>query len=321
MAKPPLRLIPASELGSLPPTEWLGLTKFIARGLNVVFGPSGSYKSFYTLDACLRIAQSQPVIYIAGEGVGGLHRRVCAWSEHNKRPAGQAYFVGRAIDLRNNEQVKQFCEVAVSIKPAVVVFDTLARCIPGADENSAKDMGLAIANTDRVRDVLKTTPIWIHHTNKKESSERGSGAVRGAADNMVEIFPNGDGSIRVSCSKSKDEPTWTDEQLSFMPVLNSGVLVPTIGYATLQYSDQEIRILDFLKLETFKTSGAKIIQIVNALNIPERTIYRLLSHLKTDCQIDQDKKGDPYFITDEGRETVRQRTAKSSDTTEIEVEQ
>jgi hypothetical protein len=320
MANQPLRLISAAELGDLPPTEWLGVTKFVAKGLNVVFGPSGSFKSFYALDACLRVAQSHPIIYIAGEGVGGLHRRVAAWCDHNKTGAGQAYFVGRAINLRDNDQVKHFCDVAKDLKPAMVVFDTLARCVPGAEENSARDMGLAIANTDRIRDELQTTPVWIHHTNRREQGERGSGAVRGAADNMIEVFPNGDGSIRVSCSKSKDQEKWVDEQLSFLSVLNSGVLIPTSGYAALTYSDQEIRILEFLSLETFTQAGAKVNQMVNSLNIPERTIYRMLSHLKSDCQITQSKSGDPYHLTDDGRATIGHRSATSPDIMEIIVE-
>ena len=320
MSQSPLRLIPASELGDLPPTERLGVTKFVVGGLNVVFGPSGSYKSFYALDASLRIAQTRPVIYIAGEGVGGLNKRVLAWCEHNKCGPGNAHFLGRAVNLLDVRQVNNLCEVAALLKPALIVFDTLARCIPGADENSARDMGLAIASTDRIRDSLQTTPVWLHHSNRKERGERGSGAVRGAADNMIEVFPNGDGSIRVSCSKSKDEEHWTDEQLSFLPVLKSGVLIPTTGYAALEYSDLELRILDFLSLGTFQTSGARALQIMNALNIPERTIYRLLSHLKADCQINQSKKGDPYYLTDSGRDTLLHYTAKPSDITEIEVE-
>lgn len=316
-----LRLIPASELGDLPPTERLGLTKFVAGGLNVVFGPSGCYKSFYTLDAALRIAQSQPVIYVVGEGLGGIHRRVQAWCEHNQSPAGQSYFVSREINLLDKSDVGKFGAIADPVKPSMIVFDTLARCMVGGDENSARDMGLAVASVSLLQQGLKAAVTWVHHTNKAERGERGSGALRGASDAMIEIFPNGDGSIRVSCSKSKDDEPWIDEQYSFLPVLKSGVLVPTVGYATLKYSDQEIRILDFLALETFKTAGARSSQIMNALNIPDRTVYRLLSHLKTDCQINQAKSGDPYHLTDEGRETLRHHAAKPTDTTEIEVEQ
>lgn len=321
MPAPPLRLIPASELGDLPPTERLGTTKFVAGGLNVVFGPSGCYKSFYTLDACLRIAQSQPIVYVVGEGLGGIHRRVSAWCEHNKSGPGLAYFLSKEVNLMDMTEVKKFGALAYPVKPAMVVFDTLARCLLGGDENSAKDMGLAVASSAFLQQTLQSTVSWVHHSNRAERGERGSGALRGASDTMIEIFPNGDGSIRVSCSKSKDDQPWADEQYSFLPVLKSGVLIPTVGYASLQYSDLEIRILEFLKLKTFETSGARALQMVNALNIPERTIYRLLSHLKTDCQIDQDKKGDPYRITDEGKDTLRHYSAIDTDTVEIEVEQ
>lgn len=320
MAKRSLRLISASELATLPPTEWLGTTKFVKRGLNVVFGPSGSYKSFYVLDACLRVAQSKPIIYIAGEGVGGLHRRVSAWCEHNASGPGHAYFVSRAVNLLDRAQVQEFCVLSQPIQPAIVVFDTLARCIPGADENSARDMGLAIASTDHINDSLKTTPIWIHHSNKAERGERGSGAVRGASDNMIEIYPNGDGSIRISCSKSKDEERWADQQFSFQSVLDSGVLIPSVGYATFQYSDQEIRILDFLSLPTFKPAGARVVQIMNSLSITERTIYRLLSHLKHDDLISQGKAGDPYYLTDAGSAILRSHQKTDPEITEIQVE-
>lgn len=320
MAQSSLRLIPASQLGDLPPTERLGVTKFVAGGLNVVFGPSGCYKSFYTLDASLRIAQSRPIVYVVGEGLGGIHRRVQAWCEYNQLGPGASYFVDREINLLDTAEVKILCQSAIKLNPALVIFDTLARCIPGGDENSAKDMGLAVRSANLIQRTLNTAVNWVHHSNRAERGERGSGALRGASDVIIEIFPNGDGSIRVSSSKSKDDEPWPDEQYSFLPVLHSGVLVPTVGYTSLKYSDLEIRILDFLKLKTFETSGARTLQIVNALNIPERTIYRLLSHLKADCQIDQHKKGDPYYITDEGKDTLCRYSATAVDITEIIVE-
>jgi predicted transcriptional regulator len=323
VANPPLRLIPADKLAELPPTEILGTTRFVARGLNVVFGPSGAYKSFYTLDASLRIAQTQPIVYVAAEGVGGLYRRVAAWCEHNQCGPGLAYFVDREVNLLSSEQVAAFGKCAAGVKPVMVVFDTLARCIPGGDENSAKDMGVAVQAAGVLQRGLKAAVSWIHHSNRAERGERGSGALRGASDSMIEIFPNGDGSIRVSCSKSKDEEPWVGEQLSFKPVGRSGVLVPTIGYAAFEYSEMEVRILEFLSLSTFKTAGARVQQIVNALNIPERSVYRLLSHLKQDEMISQGKQGDPFRLTEEGSAKlcqVKSGSAKSPEIMEIVVE-
>lgn len=286
----------------------------------MVFGPSGCYKSFYSLDASLRIAQSRPVVYIVGEGLGGIHRRVQAWCEHNQSGPGESYFIDHEINLLDSASVKALGNASASVKPAMFVFDTLARCLIGGDENSAKDMGIAIHSASLLQHALHSAVSWIHHSNRAERGERGSGALRGASDSMVEMYPNGDGSVRVSCSKSKDDEPWIEEQYSFLPVGQSGVLVPTVGYASLTYSDQEIRILEFLNLGTFSGAGARVLQIVNALNIPERTIYRLLSHLKSEAQISQDSKGDPFRITDEGQYTLRQHRKQPPDIAEIEVE-
>lgn len=326
MAQPPLRLISAAQLRELPGTEYIGTTKFVAGGLNVVFGPSGAYKSFLTLDAALRIAQSKPVVYIAAEGVGGLHRRVEAWCEHNKLNAGLSYFLDREVNLLDLAEVKLLAQSANDVKPQMVVFDTLARCIPGGDENSAKDMGIAVRSARFLQRHLNTAVSWVHHSNRAEKGERGSGALRGAADSMIEVFPNGDGSIKVSCSKTKDEEPWAEQQYRFLPVgeTKSGVLVPSVGYAVMEYSEQEYRILDFLALDTFTTSGARVAQIVNALNIPERTIYRLLSHLKREGQIKHGRRGDPFFLSEGGKDTLLSAgklSATDTEVAEIEFEQ
>jgi predicted transcriptional regulator len=320
VANPPLRLIPADKLGDLPPTEILGSTRFIARGLNVVFGASGAFKSFYTLDAALQIAQSAPVVYVAAEGSGGLHRRVTAWCEHYEQPPGQLYFACHEVNLLDLVQVKGLVTVAAPLKPALIVFDTLARCIPGGDENSAKDMGVAVRNSAIIQRELNTAIAWIHHTNRAERGERGSGAIRGAADAMIELSANGDSVIRVSCSKLKDDEPWVTEELRFLPVGDSGVLVENYGDAA-KFSAVEIQILEFLSLDVFETSGAQARQIMNGLNISDRHIYRMLSHLKRDLTLTHDSKGDPYRLTDKGRSIILQRTAKPARVLNLVVNQ
>lgn len=306
---PSLKLIPADQLGELPPTEILSSTRLIARGLNVVFGASGAFKSFYTLDAALTIAQLSPVVYVAAEGAGGLFRRVSAWCEHNDQPPGQLHFACAEINLLDPASIKSLITASEPIKPALVVFDTLARCIPGGDENSAKDMGLAVRNSAIIQRQLQTAITWIHHTNRAERGERGSGAIRGAADAMIELTANGDSVIRVSCSKLKDDEPWITEELRFLPVADSGVLVANFG-DTSKFSAIELQILEFLSLEIFDPVGAKANQITNGLNISDRHIYRMLSHLKQELTLTHDSKGDPYRLTDKGKLLVRQRTAK-----------
>lgn len=306
-----IKLVPATDLANLPPTEILGDTRLIARGLNVVFGASGAFKSFYTLDAALSIAQTAPVIYVAAEGAGGLFKRVSAWCVHNDQSVGQLYFICEEVNLLDPARVKQLIEVSQPKKPVLMVFDTLARCIPGGDENSAKDMGLAVRNSALIQRSLNSAIAWIHHTNRADRGERGSGAIRGAADAMIELAANGDNVIRVSCSKLKDDEPWVTEEMKFLPVDLSGVLIPNNSLDTSKLSATEVQILEFLSLDVFETSGAKAGQIINALNISERNIYRLLSHLKRELTLTHDSKGDPYRLTDKGRKLACKTSAKS----------
>lgn len=306
----PVRLISADQLRELPPTEILSGTRLIARGLNVIFGASGAFKSFYTLDAALTIAQSLPVIYVAAEGVGGMYKRVAAWCEHNDLPTGQLHFVCEEVNLLDAAHVNALMTAAAPVNPALIIFDTLARCIPGGDENSAKDMGLAVRNSAIIQRQLNTAIAWIHHTNRADRGERGSGAIRGAADAMIELSANGDNIIRVTCSKLKDDDPWAMEDLRFLPVANSGVLTPAFGGDSAKLSAQEMQILEFLALSIFETSGAKALQIVNGVNVPERKIYHILSHLKRELHIEHDSRGDPYRLTESGKRLLCKTSLK-----------
>lgn len=309
---PPIKLISASQLADLPPTETLGDTKFIARGFNIVFGASGAFKSFYVLGSALSVAQSAPVVYVAAEGAGGLHRRVAAWCDYYDQPPGNLNFICQEVNLLSDAQVRNLIGLIAPLKPALTVFDTLARCIPGGDENSAKDMGIAIHHSAMIQRGVNCAITWVHHANRAERGERGSGAMRGAADAMLELTANGDNVIRVICSKMKDADAWPSEELRFHQVGESGVLITDDDPDTSRLSAPEMQILEFLSLDVFETAGAKALQIVNGLNISERHIYRMLSHLKRELTLSHDSKGDPYRLTDKGKFIVRQRTAKKS---------
>jgi hypothetical protein len=70
----------------------------------------------------------------------------------------------------------------------MVVIDTLARAMPGADENSAQEVGVVIAECDWLKDELDTTAMLVHHSGKDESKgARGTSALRGAWDAAFEI--------------------------------------------------------------------------------------------------------------------------------------
>ena len=64
-----------------------------------------------------------------------------------------------------------------------MVFDTLAHCFGGNDENSAEDMGAFIQDCDAIKQRTGATVIVVHHSGKnEEAGARGSSALRGALD-------------------------------------------------------------------------------------------------------------------------------------------
>lgn len=314
MADKSPRLFTAAQLKELRPPEILDGTKFVARGFNVVFGASGAYKSFYVLGAALRLAQSIPVVYLAAEGAGGLSARVEAWCDYHKLPPGDIQFVCEEVNLRETAAVAALGRTIGPLKPQMLTIDTMARCMVGGDENSAKDVGMAIHGCTQLQRVLSTAVCLIHHSNRADRGERGSGALRGAADTMIEVVAGGDGLIRVSCSKSKDTELWETENYTFHQINRSGVLLPAADSATVSLSltPVERQIIEFLGLSVFDSIGAQVQQVVNALNISERHVYRLLSGLKNRGIAQHAKKGLPMNLTDIGLELLHANGDKLS---------
>ena len=93
----------------------------------------------------------------------------------------------------------------------------------GGDENSAKDVGRFIAAVDELRSVYKCASLTVHHTGKDGEDERGSSALRGAADAMLAPKPDGAG-VKLACVKQKDAAPFDPWRLHLEVVQDSCVL-------------------------------------------------------------------------------------------------
>ncbi len=219
---PRFALEPLADIAPILTGSWLIKGLLPSHGLAVVYGPPGCGKSFVTLDAALHVAAGRSwagckgkaggVVYIASEGGAGFRKRVAAarW-EHRIDPAAPFALVTTAPNLgiaqgdvpdlvRSIREQSQ----ALGWQPAVVVLDTLARSIPGADENSARDVGFFIANADAIARELEVVVIVVHHAGKSvERGMRGSSALHGAADAEWEVSA-GDAGRLVKVVKMKD---------------------------------------------------------------------------------------------------------------------
>jgi uncharacterized protein YjhX (UPF0386 family) len=298
---PSSRIIHVSELKNLLPAEWLINGMLPKRALCELHGASGSGKSFFALHLAATLAVEGAVLYVAAEGASGYNGRVEAWQEANDHKDIKLYFMLSEVNLFDREEVLSFIEEAQSLTPILIVFDTLARCMIGGDENSAKDMGIVVQSCDLIRHKLETTVLVVHHTGKSGGDERGSSALRGGCDSMIELV-NHNEIITVSSSKLKDGKPFDTLHFRMEERGDSVVLVHTDAKASGQknLTKSERQILDMLELDIFRTAGANTKRIRENTGMAPSTTDRVLSALKNKGYITQSKKGEPYFISEAG---------------------
>ncbi len=308
---PPVKwkLLSAQQVLDLSPIQWLIENEIPEGGLTVLYGDSGSGKSFLALDYALRIAQESNVVYVAGEGLGGYPDRLLAWGNHNKQSFGGFHLIDDAISMLDEIAVATFIEVIAPLKPKLIVIDTLARAMLGGDENSARDMGLFIDACNRIQHELGAAVLVVHHTGKNRSGERGSSALRGGADSMIEMS-NEDGLISVSCAKSKDREPFKTRYMWLVKVAtrderDSCVLLPAEKVVlTDKLTDSQERALDVLSWETFSKAGCSARILAEQAKIPSGSVYRVLNALMKLGHVTQSSKGEPYFISESGSKAL-----------------
>jgi len=189
--------------------------------LSAMIGKEATYKSFIVLDMALSIATGEPfqghpvkrgdVVYVAGEGSGGIRNRIDAWMrQHDCALPDTFHLLSEAVYLLQEGEVKELINAvdALPEKPKLVIVDTLARAIQGGDENSAKDMGSLISACDALRTTFGAHILLVHHENKK-GGIRGSTSLPGAIDTGIDIDRDGE-IVTLTCSKQKDSDHFPD---------------------------------------------------------------------------------------------------------------
>ena len=222
-------------LMNMPPIEWAvgqgddGL--ITAHGLSMIYGPPGSGKSFISLDMALCQAhgidwqgietKQGDVLYIAGEGVGGLGKRVKAWkSTHGLGTSGHFHMLPLAVNMRDQAEVEKLIRSIDRLdrKWTAVYIDTLARAMLGADENSSTETGLVISAADAIRNHVQCAVVFVHHSGKAvERGSRGSSAILGAVDTSV-VVSKDESYITMRVEKQKDAEPMADITLEMTPI-------------------------------------------------------------------------------------------------------
>lgn len=98
---PERRWLTEEEHDQLPPGEYLIDQEIPTDGITVLYGQSGSGKTFVALDYGMRIAQSKPVMFVPAEDSAGLALRRRAWRGFHQNTTGTIYTWPEEVNLMN----------------------------------------------------------------------------------------------------------------------------------------------------------------------------------------------------------------------------
>ena len=209
----------AAEIAARPPGKWWIKGLIPEAKIGAIFGASGSGKSFCVIDLMAHLSlgwdwrgmkgRKGNVLYVAAEGGTGIGKRIKAWCQHHNVPETALditiLLVAPNIMLRDDIE-----ELVVAIKAAGgfahIVLDTYAQVTPGANENTAEDMGLALSHCAAIGDATDAQMHLVHHSGKDASKgARGWSGINAALDYSIEVTRDPDTNYReMRVTKMKD---------------------------------------------------------------------------------------------------------------------
>jgi hypothetical protein len=173
----------------------------------VLFGDAGSKKTYAAIDAavCVTLGKQwldfetvQGTALFIDEEMGQryLSLRISeALRGHLADENTPIFYTSLAgFNLRQAEDAEELFQLILSTKARIVVIDAMMDVIPGADENSVKDVAPVIKVLKHIADVSKAAIVLIHHANKS-GGYRGSTAIKGGVDLMLEVKSNQESEI------------------------------------------------------------------------------------------------------------------------------
>jgi hypothetical protein len=302
-------LLNATALQALPDPEPLIADTLDQGTVALLYGKWGTYKSFLALDWAASVATGHPwqgraterrrVLYVAAEGAFGFKSRVAAWQAgwHTRIGDDDLAILPHPVNLTRPGEVAELAALIAWGRYGFVVLDTLARCMVGADENSAQDCGVVV---DTLVQLRRATPhgrgvvLGVHHTGKDGKTFRGSSAFEAGADTVYSMTRDG-GAVTLDREKRKDGPE-TDEhelQLDLIDGTASGVL--SRRHQGGGNTDRHDRLFSTYR-QHFSTTGASRADLRRVADMSDGTFYRAVNDLlKRGLLVNQGTDARPFY--------------------------
>lgn len=210
--------VPIYDLSLAPPMDWI-IKGVLPRGeLGVLFGASGSGKTFVALDLAFAIVRGTPwrerrtargrVVVIAAEGGAGIGKRGEAYARfHDFDLRGlELHVITAAPNFLDSDDISEVMAEIKNIGPVdVIITDTFAQVTPGANENTSEDVGRALANLKLLHEATGAMNLVVAHAGKDLSKGvRGWSGLKAAADVQIEVLRHENGEREIIIEKMKD---------------------------------------------------------------------------------------------------------------------
>ena len=198
------KVIPAPEFAANVSLNWLIKGVMPKAELAVIYGESGSGKSFLALDLCAAIVRGVSwrdrtvsagrIVYVCAEGASGFKQRLRAYAHQNAVELKEFGVVGEAPNMLDEADAGAITHAICQFgKTELVVIDSLSATMPGGDENTGRDLGKVVDHCRFIHRKTGALIVLIHHSGKDASKgARGWSGLRAAADAEIEITRNGD---------------------------------------------------------------------------------------------------------------------------------
>lgn len=284
------RLLSMAQLADLPDPEPLIKGTIDLGTVALLAGYWGTLKTFIGLDWAASIATGRKwqgrttaqrkVLYVAGEGAHGLYGRLDAWQVAWRQniPDDRFSLLPTPVHLLNRVDVLELCGLVAEDGYGVVFIDTVSKSIPGADENSAKDMSVVVHSLYEIQAATAGgTVIAVHHVGKDKTTIRGSSALESGVDTVYLTEGDAD-ALTMTRTKRKDGPREDVLPLRFAPVpgTRSGVIERT---SDLGGNGPSTAALLSHFQSHFSETGATKKELVDSSGMPSTTAYRALNDL------------------------------------------
>jgi hypothetical protein len=213
------------DLLKIEPPEWLIEGWIPKKGVVILAGQPGAFKTFLAIALSYHVALGRPfdgrkvlqgpVVYAAYEGVSGFAIRAMGWEQfHDELPGDVPLSVLLdTFDLTNPNEVGEFIATlkARGAAPRLIIIDTFRKATPGADYNASEAMNLAITQAYRLTHEFSCAVLLIDHVGKdKSKGVMGSITKKGDVDGVLICSKASSNLVTVTADKLRDaEDGWT----------------------------------------------------------------------------------------------------------------